>query len=176
VLWIDKQKAKITDKIKYNFTQTHNSILQLQTPLTNTQRLENWIKLGLWLILGIILPLLINTGWAALTGLYASVMVVIFWLKGWDPIAGKLAKYWQKKSLVDETVTTELMHISHSAIAEQRLLNIVTITSDWQSLSSKERNLKALRVLDAIYRVAVGMSPIVITTETTTVAPENYIK
>ena len=47
------------------------------------------------------------------------------------------------------------IHTSSSAIAEQRLLNILIMATDWQSLSSEDRSLKALRALDAIYRMAV---------------------
>lgn len=163
MLWLDKQKTKIANKLKSNYTQTQHHISQLQIPLTNMERLENWIKLGLWLILSLILLLLINLGLAVFTGLYATVMVVIFWLKGWDPIAHKLAQYWQKRSLAEEAIDPQLARHSRTIIAEQRLLNILTITTDWQSLTSAERSLKTLHVLDAVYRIAVGLSPTAIT-------------
>ena len=67
----------------------------MQIPLTKTQRLESWIKLGLWSILTLIFFLLINLNLFTLAGLYSIVMVLLFWLKGWDPIAHKLAQYWQ---------------------------------------------------------------------------------
>jgi hypothetical protein len=152
--WLTGQKDKVVNKVKANYTQTHNHFLQMQTPLTNMERLENWIKLGLWLICSLILFILINIDWFTLAGLYAIVMMMLFWLKGWDPIAHKLAQYWQQQANVDP----KLLNVPHFVIAEQRLLNILAISTDWQALSSKDRSLKALRALDAIYRVAVGIS------------------
>ena len=159
--WLTSQKTKIVNKIKSDYKEAHHSLLRMQIPLTNTERLENYIKLGLWLVLGIILFLLINLDWFTLAGLYSTVMVTIFWLKGWNPIASKIARYWQKKSKIKGILIAKSTHISRSNVAEQRLLNILTITTNWQSLSPTDRSSKALRALDAIYHIAVGtnMSP-----------------
>ena len=174
MLWLDKEKIKITNKLKAKYTEARHCILQLQIPLTTTERLQNWIKLGLWLILIAILFLLISLDWTVLASLYATVMTVIFWLKGWDQIASKLAQYWQKQRLEKEVIDSRLTHNSRSTIAEQRLLNILTIITDWQSLSPEDRSLKSLHVLAAIYRIAIGILPTtttsVIKSSTTSIA------
>ena len=108
MLWLDKEKIKITNKLKAKYTEARHCILQLQIPLTTTERLQNWIKLGLWLILIAILFLLISLDWTVLASLYATVMTVIFWLKGWDQIASKLAQYWQKQRLEKEVIDSRL--------------------------------------------------------------------
>ena len=145
--WLSNQKDKITTQLRSRYTNTHHHILQLQKPLTNMERLENWIKLILWSILSLIMLLLISIEWTTLAGLYATAMVIIFWLKGWDPIAHRLAQHWQSISFGE---APQLVSMSRSAIAEQRLLKILTTATDWQALSIEDRNLKALHVLDAI--------------------------
>ena len=157
--WLDHQKLKIINKLKYDYVQLHNHILAMQTPLTNTERLENWIKLVLWLFLSLILIVLIHIEWTTLAGLYATTMMVIFWLKGWDTIARNLAQYLQRIQLGKSTVDPQLVNASRSYIAEQRLLTMLPIMADWQALTAEERNLTALRTLDSIYRVAVGIPP-----------------
>lgn len=156
--WFAGQKDKIVNKMKSDYTKTHQRFLQMQTPLTDRERLEHWIKLGLWLICSLMLFILIDLDWFTIAGLYAIVMMMLFWLKGWDPIARKIAQYWQQCSLEQTNIDPKLLNVPHSVIAEQRLVNILAIGTDWQALSSKDRHLKALRALDAIYRVAVGIT------------------
>lgn len=152
--WIRKRRERLEARTRAKWENARDAFKQMQTPLTDTERRRNWVKLGILGIATYLIILLMKLGWFEAAALFAAILVVISWAHGWDFLAGLALKYLiSAKSSLDPVKDRDIMQVE----GEQRLLRILVTMKTWESLDEKDRRRTALRALDTVYRTSMGL-------------------